>query len=247
MKCVAVLTLDNLCKSFRLDDGRVLPIVQDLNLNVDDGELVVMLGRTGCGKTTTLRMIAGLESPDSGAVAIDGRDVNVVPARDRDVAMVMQGGALFPHLNVFDNVALGPRLRHEPGAETERRVGEVLEMLGLQHHADAVPATLSGGERQRVALGRALVRRPELLLLDEPFVHLDGPVRRELRREVLRWQRELKLTCILVTHDQAEALALGSRVAVMNAGRIEQIDTPGRLMSEPATPFVVELLDSRPL
>ena len=218
-----------------------------LTLNVDDRELLVLVGPSACGKTTTLRLIAGLEDPTSGTISINGQVVNHVAPRDRDVAMVFQHHALYPHMTAGENLAFGLRLRKVPAPETERRVRQTAEMLGLKDCLARRPAELSGGQRQRVALGRALARRPGLLLLDEPFAQLDGPLRREMRRELLRLHGELGLTTILVTHDQTEAMALGHRVAVMNRGAIEQVSAPAELRAHPATPFVTAFLDTSPV
>ncbi|HEY6170352.1 MAG TPA: ABC transporter ATP-binding protein [Verrucomicrobiae bacterium] len=217
--------------------------MERVSLTVEDKELLTLVGPSGCGKTTTLRLIAGLEDADEGTVSLGGKVVNAVPPKERDVAMVFQQHALYPHMTAFENIGFGLKLRHVPKKEIAQRVGETASLLGISDCLERKPADLSGGERQRVALGRALVRRPQVLLLDEPLSHLDAPLRRELRRELLRLHRELQLTTLLVTHDQAEALALGQRVAVMNRGVVEQIATPAELRARPATPFVAEFLD----
>jgi ABC-type sugar transport system ATPase subunit len=194
-----------------------------------------------------LRLIAGLEELTRGAILIGEKDVGGVLPKDRDVAMVFQNHALFPHLTAWENLAFGLKLRRVAKVEMAQRVGEMSDLLGLRACLNRQPAELSGGERQRVALGRALVRRPQVLLLDEPLSNLDAPLRRELRRELLRLHRELALTILYVTHDQAEAAALGRRMAVMNRGVIEQLGSPEDLRARPATPFVAAFLDSSPL
>ncbi len=243
---VSRVALANLTKHFAAK-GQVIAAVQQLHLDVAAGELLALVGPSGSGKTTTLRLIAGLESPDGGSVALAGVVVNDVAPKDRAVAMVFQRDALFPHLTARENLGLGLKLRGVAREEVQQRVASVAAVLGIEDCLRRKPGELSGGQRQRVALGRALVRQPKVLLLDEPFAHLDAPLRRELRRELLRLHREQNLTTILVTHDQAEALALGQRVAVMNRGRLEQVATPEELRAKPATKFVAEFLDPSPI
>lgn len=241
------IVLQALAKAFAPSrrNGAISQAVAGASLEVPAGELLALVGPSGSGKTTLLRLIAGLEEPDAGTIAIGGRDQARVPPGERDVAMVFQTLALYPHLTARDNLAFGLRLRGAPADAIAARVNETAAMLGIKDCLARRPAELSGGQRQRVALGRALVRRPKVLLLDEPFANLDAPLRRELRCELQRLHRELGLTIILVTHDQAEALALGQRVAVMNEGRIEQVAAPAEIQSLPATPFVSAFLDSR--
>ncbi|SDT17756.1 ABC transporter ATP-binding protein [Microlunatus soli] len=213
-------------------------IVDDLDLTVATGELVCLLGPSGCGKTTTLRMIAGFLTPDLGTVTIDGSDVTRVPPEKRPTAMVFQNYALWPHMTVFDNVAYALRLRKTPKAELTERVHEMLELVNLMHHVKSRPARISGGEQQRVALARALVQRPAVLLLDEPLSNLDAKLRVRVREDIREIQQRLGITTVVVTHDQDEALSISDRVAVMNAGRIEQYSEPVQLYRHPATRFV---------
>lgn len=237
------VALADVTKKFPGANGATIAAVNRLSFTVQTGELLALVGPSGCGKTTTLRLIAGLETPDAGTISLDGKVVNAVEPKARDVAMVFQRDALFPHLTAFENLAFGLKLRGVAREEIARRVQAHAAMLGIADCLSRKPGELSGGQRQRIALGRALVRRPIMLLLDEPFANLDAPLRRELRRELLRLHREHQLTMIWVTHDQAEALALGQRVAVMNRGALEQIATPADLRGKPATKFVAEFLN----
>jgi len=216
--------------------------VDDISLAVEQGEFVSLLGPSGCGKTTTLQMIAGFVEPTAGAVRMGGRDLLAVPAAKRGLGIVFQNYALFPHLSVADNVSFGLEMRQVAKDERARRVGETLALVGLTGLADRYPAQLSGGQQQRVALARALVIRPELLLLDEPLSNLDAKLREEMQVELLRIQRAIGITTVMVTHDQAEALALSDRVVVMNAGRIEQQGIPHEAYENPATGFVCDFL-----
>ncbi|WP_110588276.1 ABC transporter ATP-binding protein [Microbacterium suaedae] len=213
-------------------------IVDDLSLSIAPGELVSLLGPSGCGKTTTLRMIAGFLAPESGSVEVAGRDVTPLGPERRPSAMVFQNYALWPHMTVAKNVAYPLRVARRPRREIAERVAEVLELVGLSHHAESRPARISGGEQQRASLARALVQRPQLLLLDEPLSNLDAKLRVRVREEIRDIQQRLGITTVLVTHDQDEAMAVSDRVAVMNHGRIEQVSTPGELYRAPATGFV---------
>ncbi|WP_031003518.1 ABC transporter ATP-binding protein [Streptomyces sp. NRRL F-5727] len=213
-----------------------------LDLTVAPGELLALLGPSGCGKTTALRMLAGFETPDSGAVLVDGRDVTHVPAHRRDAGMVFQSYSLFPHLDCVDNVAFGPRMRKAGKTERRQQAAELLELVGLGDKGDRYPHQLSGGQQQRVALARALALRPRVLLLDEPLSALDAKVRLTLRDEIRRIQRELGITTLFVTHDQEEALSMADRVAVMRDGRLEQCAPPAELYGRPATAFVAEFV-----
>jgi multiple sugar transport system ATP-binding protein len=233
----------------RLDDVRkVYPngfvAVAGATFEAGDGELVVLVGPSGCGKSTLLRMIAGLESVTSGALSIGDRVVNDMAPRDRDIAMVFQNYALYPHMSVADNLAFGLKLRGTPGDERAARVREAAEMLDLSGVLDRKPAQLSGGQRQRVALGRALVRKPAVFLLDEPLSNLDAKLRLGTRVEIAKIHRRLATTMIYVTHDQIEAMTLGQRIVVMNKGAIQQIDTPMNLYEKPANAFVAGFLGS---
>ena len=216
--------------------------VQGLNLQVPSGQLVSLLGPSGCGKTTTMRAVAGLLPLRAGRIVLGGHDVSQLPAHRRDIGLVFQSYALFPHLSAWDNVAFGLRLRRVAQAELQQRVDEALASVGLQTFAARMPAQLSGGQQQRVALARAMVIRPRLLLLDEPLSNLDASLRLEMRAEVRRLQRALRITMLYVTHDQDEALALSDRVVVMREGRIEQDATPADLFTRPATPFVARFM-----
>ncbi|WP_214317733.1 ABC transporter ATP-binding protein [Nonomuraea sediminis] len=213
-----------------------------LDLAVRPGELLALLGPSGCGKTTALRMLAGFEHPDSGQVLVDGKDVTSIPAHRRDAGMVFQSYSLFPHLSAADNVAFGLKMRKIGTAQRRARAAELLELVGLPDHAQRFPHQLSGGQQQRVALARALALRPRVLLLDEPLSALDAKVRTNLREEIRRLQRELGITTLFVTHDQEEALSMADRVAVMNAGRLEQCAAPAELYGHPATAFVAEFV-----
>ena len=212
--------------------------VDDLDLEIGSGEFFTLLGPSGCGKTTTLRMIAGFEEPTEGTVLIDGDDVVGLPSHKRPTNTVFQSYALFPHMSVADNVAFGLRRQGVDGAETERRVSEELERVGLAREANRKPAQLSGGQQQRVALARAIVNRPRVLLLDEPLGALDLKLRKGLQVELKRIQREVGITFVYVTHDQEEALTMSDRMAVMNAGKIEQLGTPEEVYERPTTTFV---------
>ncbi|GAA4255760.1 ABC transporter ATP-binding protein [Dactylosporangium darangshiense] len=218
--------------------------VDGLSLEIADGELLVLVGPSGCGKTTALRMVAGLEDIDAGLVSIGGRVVNRVPARDRDIAMVFQSYALYPHLDVYDNIAFGLRLRKVPGAEIERRVAATGAALGLRDHLRRRPRALSGGQRQRVAMGRAIVREPQAFLMDEPLSNLDAKLRVQMRAEIARTTRRLGVTTIYVTHDQTEAMTLGDRVAVMRKGVLQQVAAPQELYDRPANVFVAGFIGS---
>ncbi|MEZ5266269.1 MAG: ABC transporter ATP-binding protein [Acidimicrobiales bacterium] len=216
--------------------------VHEAHFAIGEGEFFSLLGPSGCGKTTTLRMVAGFERPTSGRILLDGRDVSRVPPYKRDVNTVFQQYALFPHLSVYDNVAFGLRSRKVGAAEVRRRVGELLELVRLPEVADRRPGQLSGGQQQRIALARALVNRPRALLLDEPLGALDLKLRETMQVELKRIQREVNATFVYVTHDQAEALTMSDRIAVMHAGRTEQIGTPPEIYHRPATAFVASFI-----
>jgi multiple sugar transport system ATP-binding protein len=241
------IVLEGVLKSFATPEGKTVLAADHLTLAVQDRELLVLVGPSGCGKTTTLRLIAGLEIVEAGQILFDDQPVTTLPPIDRDVAMVFQSHALFPHLTAFDNLAFGLKLRKLPKGEINSRVREMAELLGITHCLERKPGKLSGGERQRIALGRALVRRPGILLLDEPFSHLDEPLRVQLRTDLLALRSRLDMTVIYVTHDQAEALALGDRVAVMCQGRIQQIGTPREIYEAPANTFVAGFMGSPPM
>src|SRR5213082_2036444 len=212
--------------------------VDALALEIADGEFMVLVGPSGCGKTTALRMVAGLEEISVGAVRIGDQVVNHVPSRDRDIAMVFQSYALYPHLSVYDNIAFGLRVKKMPKAEIDRRVRNAAQVLGLEPFLKRKPRALSGGQRQRVAMGRAIVREPAAFLMDEPLSNLDAKLRVQMRAEVSRLQRDLGTTTIYVTHDQIEAMTMGDRVAVMRRGELEQVADPQTLYDEPVNLFV---------
>ena len=238
------IVLAKVTKAFTAPDGKSVCAVNDVSLTVADKELLALVGPSGCGKTTLLRLIAGLEHPEEGGIHFDGQAVQDWPPPARNVAMVFQSPALFPHLTGAENIALGLKLRGVACGEILERVHATAEMLGVIHCLHRPPAELSGGERQRIALGRALVRRPQILLLDEPFSNLDAPLRAQLRTEILDLRARLAVTVIYVTHDQAEALALGDRVAVMAAGRLQQVDLPREIYDAPANRFVAGFVGS---
>jgi len=237
---MAEVRLESVTKVY--DNGHVA--VRNASFEVRDGELVVLVGPSGCGKSTLLRLIAGLETITQGTLSIDGRIVNETPPKDRDIAMVFQNYALYPHMSVAENLAFGLKLRRLPRAEIERRVRAAAEKLGLSAVLAHRPGMLSGGQRQRVALGRALVREPRVFLLDEPLSNLDAKLRLSTRMEIARLQRSLRATMIYVTHDQIEAMTLGHRIVVLHGGVIQQIDTPMGLYARPANLFVAGFFGS---
>ena len=218
--------------------------VKDLDLEIGDGEFMVLVGPSGCGKTTSLRMIAGLEEITGGTLRIGDRVVNDVPPKDRDIAMVFQSYALYPHMSVRENLAFGLKLRKVPKAEIERRVNETAETIQLGKLLDRKPKELSGGQRQRVALGRAIVREPAVFLMDEPLSNLDAKLRVQTRAEIARLHQRLKTTIVYVTHDQVEAMTMGSRIAVMNDGLLQQVGTPQVLYDTPINRFVAGFIGS---
>lgn len=232
------IRLHNCRKAFA--DGTVA--VDDLSLEIQAGETLAILGPSGCGKTTTLRLIAGLERPDAGQVLFAGNDVTPLPIERRDVGMVFQNYALFPNLNVAENIVYGLKVRKVPRAEREKRCAELLELVGLQGYGHRAIHELSGGQRQRVALARAVAPRPRVLLLDEPLAALDAQLRERLRSELGQLLRELAITAVFVTHDQGEAMALGDRILVMERGRIAQLATPRALYQQPANAFVANFI-----
>ena len=237
---MAEIELDQLTKVY--PDGT--RAVKELDLKIADGEFTVLVGPSGCGKTTALRMVAGLEPITSGSVRIGGRVVNNLPPKNRDVAMVFQNYALYPHMSAYKNMAFGLKLRKLEKAEIDRRVKDAARILGLAEVLRKRPRTLSGGQRQRVAMGRAIVREPQAFLMDEPLSNLDAKLRVEMRAEIARIQRDLQVTTIYVTHDQTEALTLGDRVAVMRDGVLQQFDVPQQLYDEPVNLFVAEFIGS---
>ncbi len=222
-------------------------VVHGIDLSIAEKEFVVLVGPSGCGKSTTLRMIAGLEEISGGNVTIDGRLVNRIAPKDRDVAMVFQNYALYPHLNVADNMAFGLRIRRTPKDEINTMIKDVAGILGLTEYLDRRPADLSGGQRQRVAMGRAIVRHPKVFLFDEPLSNLDAKLRTQMRAEIKRLHKRLDVTSIYVTHDQVEAMTLADRIVVMNDGNIEQVGTPMELFMNPVNTFVAGFLGSPPM
>jgi multiple sugar transport system ATP-binding protein len=218
--------------------------VSDLNLDIGDGEFMVLVGPSGCGKTTALRMVAGLERISRGSISIGDRVVNDVPPKERDIAMVFQNYALYPHMNVYDNMAFGLKLQKVPKTEIDERVREAARILGLEEFLARKPKALSGGQRQRVAMGRAIVRHPQAFLMDEPLSNLDAKLRVQMRSEIARIQDDLGVTTIYVTHDQVEAMTMGDRVAVIRKGELQQVDTPQTLYDHPNNLFVAGFIGS---
>ena len=218
--------------------------VNDLNLGINDGEFMVLVGPSGCGKTTALRMVAGLEDISEGQLKIGDRVVNYVPPRDRDIAMVFQSYALYPHLTVYDNIAFGLKLKKMPKEEIDKRVQNAAQVLGLESFLDRKPRALSGGQRQRVAMGRAIVREPAAFLMDEPLSNLDAKLRVQMRAEIAKLQSDLGTTTVYVTHDQIEAMTMGDRVAVMRKGELQQVAAPQELYDRPLNLFVAGFIGS---
>src|SRR6266699_5522126 len=218
--------------------------VKDVNLTIRDKEFMVLVGPSGCGKTTTLRMVAGLEEITAGEIAIGSRVVNDLPPKDRDIAMVFQNYALYPHMTVEQNLAFGLQLRKTPKEEIKRRVDEAARMLGLEQYLKRKPAALSGGQRQRVAMGRAIVREPQAFLMDEPLSNLDAKLRVSMRASLNQLHERLGVTTVYVTHDQVEAMTLGDRVCVLRDGKLQQVDTPQRLFDNPVNLFVAGFIGS---
>ncbi|MEM8870468.1 MAG: ABC transporter ATP-binding protein [Pseudomonadota bacterium] len=221
--------------------------VRDVNLDIADEELVVFLGPSGCGKTTTMRMIAGLEDPSEGEIRMDGEVMNDVDARDRDVAMVFQGYALYPNMTIYENIRFPLRMRAVPKAEQDRLVREAADMVELGEFLMRKPAALSGGQRQRAALARAIVRQPQVFLMDEPLSNLDAKLRQAMRVQIKHLQRQLRITTVYVTHDQIEAMTLADRIVVMEGGSIQQIGTPDQIYADPANTFVAGFIGSPPM
>ncbi|MBD3246054.1 MAG: sn-glycerol-3-phosphate ABC transporter ATP-binding protein UgpC [Candidatus Omnitrophica bacterium] len=240
---MAQVSLRNVKKSY---DGDLLA-VDDVNLGIENKEFLVLLGPSGCGKSTTLRMVAGLEHPTSGDIFIADRRVNNVPAKDRDIAMVFQNYALYPHMKVYDNMAFALKLRKYPKSDIDKRVKEAAQMLGLTQMLERKPRELSGGERQRVALGRAIVRKPLVFLFDEPLSNLDAKLRVQMRKDLHKLHLKIQTTMIYVTHDQTEAMTLGDRIAVMKDGKMCQCDTPLNVYDNPVNKFVAGFIGSPPM
>src|SRR5919206_177276 len=239
---MASIKYDHVWKRF----GEV-SVLKDLDLDINDQEFLVLVGPSGCGKTTALRCLAGLEEITDGNIYIGDRIVNDVPPKDRDIAMVFQSYALYPHMSVYDNMAFGLKLRKTPKTEIDQRVKEAADMLGIAHLLDRKPKALSGGQRQRVALGRAIVRNPAVFLMDEPLSNLDAKLRVQTRSEISKLQQRLKTTSVYVTHDQIEAMTMGHRMAVMNAGKIQQVGTPLEVYDKPANVFVAQFIGTPPM
>ncbi|MEI7947493.1 MAG: ABC transporter ATP-binding protein [bacterium] len=237
------VVLENVCK--RYESGSIA--VSNVSLTVQDGEFLVLVGPSGCGKSTTLRMVAGLEEITSGSIYIGGRCVNNLAPKDRDIAMVFQNYALYPHMTVFENMAFGLKLRHVPRREIQARVNEAAEILGLQEYMKRLPKHLSGGQRQRVAVGRAIVRKPKVFLFDEPLSNLDAKMRVEMRGEITRLHRRLGATMIYVTHDQVEAMTMSDRIVVMDRGVVQQCDRPLDVYRRPANLFVAGFVGTPPM
>ena len=242
---MARVDLTNVSKSYT--GAKDVPAVRDVSFSAEDGEFLVLVGPSGCGKSTTLRMVAGLEDPDAGEIRIGDRVVNDVEPKDRDIAMVFQNYALYPHMTVFKNMAFGLKLRKYPKAEIKQRVEEAAEILNIGHLLDRRPRALSGGERQRVAVGRAIVRHPQVFLFDEPLSNLDAKLRVQMRAEISKLHARLKTTMIYVTHDQVEAMTMGDRIVVMLDGQIQQVAPPLELYRNPANRFVAEFIGSPPM
>jgi multiple sugar transport system ATP-binding protein len=237
---VAEIDLDDVTKTYA--DGTTA--VHALDLSIDDGEFIVLVGPSGCGKTTALRMIAGLESISGGTITIGDRVVNAVPPKERDIAMVFQNYALYPHMTVYDNMAFGLKLRKLSKSEIDERVHKAATILGLDEYLSRKPKALSGGQRQRVAMGRAIVREPKAFLMDEPLSNLDAKLRVQMRSEISSLQHELNVTTVYVTHDQVEAMTMGDRVAVLRKGVLQQVDTPQFLYDHPSNLFVAGFIGS---
>ncbi|SFG47059.1 multiple sugar transport system ATP-binding protein [Lachnospiraceae bacterium C7] len=237
---MASLSLKNVCKVY----SNGFEAVKDFNLEVKDQEFIIFVGPSGCGKSTTLRMIAGLEEISSGELKIDGKLVNDVEPKDRDIAMVFQNYALYPHMTVFDNMAFGLKLRKVDKAEIKKKVEEAARILDLEKLLDRKPKALSGGQRQRVAMGRAIVRNPKVFLMDEPLSNLDAKLRVQMRSEIAALHNRLNATIIYVTHDQTEAMTLGTRIVVLKDGVVQQVDAPQKLYNEPDNLFVAGFIGS---
>jgi ABC-type sugar transport system ATPase subunit len=238
---MAQIVLDHVDKVYQ---GGGMKALDDLNLEVKEGEFMVFVGPSGCGKSTALRSIAGLEEITGGTISIGARVVNDLPPKDRDIAMVFQNYALYPHMTVEENLAFGLKLRKTPKAEIKRRVGEAATMLGLERYLSSKPATLSGGQRQRVAMGRAIVREPQAFLMDEPLSNLDAKLRVSMRAALNQLHERLGVTTVYVTHDQVEAMTLGNRVCVLRDGKLQQVDTPQNLFESPVNLFVAGFIGS---
>ena len=241
---MATVVFDRVGKIYARGD---VPAVDGFSLEVADGEFLVLVGPSGCGKSTTLRMVAGLELPTSGKILIGGRDVTNLPPKDRDIAMVFQNYALYPHMTVQENLSFALKLRRIPKDEILRRTTAAAETLGLMPYLKRLPKALSGGQRQRVALGRAIVRNPSVFLFDEPLSNLDAKMRVEMRAEIVRLHRRLGATMIYVTHDQTEAMTMGTRIVVMNVGRIQQAAPPMEVYERPANTFVASFIGTPPM
>lgn len=234
------IVLKNVCKSYDKEHYAV----QDFSLEIPDREFVIFVGPSGCGKSTTLRMIAGLEEITSGELWIDGQLCNYVEAKDRDLSMVFQNYALYPNMTVYENMAFSLKIRKQPKDEVDKKVHEAAKMLGIEHLLDRRPAALSGGQKQRVAIGSAIMRLLKAFLMDEPLSNLDAKLRAQMRVELAKLHKELKTTVIYVTHDQTEAMTLGTKIIVMKDGVVQQADTPGQIYRHPANKFVVEFYRS---
>jgi len=237
------LTLENITKVFPpRGAGSEVTAVHDVSLDIEKGELVTLLGPSGCGKTTTLRIIAGFEFPTQGRIILDNQEINSLPPHKREMSMVFQSYAIFPHLTVFENIAYGLNVKRLPKPKITEQVNKVLDLVHLEGYGDRAPTQLSGGQQQRVALARALIMEPKVLLMDEPLSNLDAKLREEMRTEIRRIQKDINITSVYVTHDQIEAMTLSDRIVVMNQGRIEQIGTPVEVYRFPNSRFVADFI-----